>query len=129
MMKKLLLFLVMSLGFVGCLKGEVNMKEKVLNNTYVLQNVIENSEITITFGEDRLYGSSGVNNYNGEYKIDGNKIEVGVIAGTRMMGPEDLMAQEQQYLDNLTAAKEIKATETGIEIITKTGVKLNFDKK
>ncbi|MGL4804426.1 MAG: hypothetical protein ACRC15_04660 [Cetobacterium sp.] len=46
-----------------------------------------------------------------------------------MMGPENLMIQEQEYLKNLKDSKEIEVTKDGIILLTNSGVKLNFVKK
>ncbi|WP_297598185.1 META domain-containing protein [uncultured Cetobacterium sp.] len=128
-MKKMILFVITSLMFGGCFgKGE-DISSRVLGNTYILQKVVDGSEIDITFEKERLSGKAGVNNYFAGYKIDGQTIKVEAIGATRMMGPEVLMVQEQEYLKNLNEAKKIEVTEKGIVITTTSGVELDFDKK
>lgn len=128
-MKKILLSLFLVFLFAGCFGKKVDVKSKVEGNTYVLESVLENSEINISFENEKLAGLAGVNRYFSEYSIEGNKIVVKEIGMTRMMGPENLMLQEQEYLKNLNEAKEIVTTEKGVLITTKSGVKLNFVKK
>lgn len=127
--KKIFLFMVTSLMFVGCFGKKEDVASKMVGNTYVLQKVIAGSEIDVTFEKDRLSGKAGVNNYFANYKIDGQTIKVENPGSTRMMGPEELMKQEQEYLKNLNDAKNIKVTEKGIVITTTSGVQLDFDKK
>jgi heat shock protein HslJ len=69
-------------------------------------DVLPEAEITAVFGEDgSLSGSSGCNNYNTSYQVDGNNITVNeMIAATMMACPEPIMAQETAYLANLPAA-------------------------
>ena len=69
------------------------------------------SEITLDFSADgQVSGSAGCNRYNGPYKLEGDQITIGLLATTMMMCPDDVMAQEQGYLNLLqtpgTAAKQ-----------------------
>ncbi|MDX8336062.1 MULTISPECIES: META domain-containing protein [Cetobacterium] len=128
-MKKLVLFLLTAVLFVGCFGKKEDIGAKVLGNTYILQNVLPESEVDINFEKDKIVGSSGVNRYFANYTLDGNKISIQNPGTTRMMGPENLMKQEQDYLKNLVDAKELELTENGISIVTNSGVKLNFVKK
>ncbi len=73
--------------------------------------MIETSTITAKFGEDKsLTGTAGVNTYRGTYKADdAGKIAISpAIASTEMAGPEDLMAQEEAYLQALPRATTYK---------------------
>jgi heat shock protein HslJ len=128
-MKKLVLFLLTAVLFVGCFGKKEDIGAKVLGNTYILQNTLPESEIDINFEKDKVVGSSGVNRYFANYTLDGNKISIQNPGTTRMMGPENLMKQEQEYLKNLVDAKDLELTENGISIVTNSGVKLNFVKK
>ena len=65
--------------------------------------VIENgTPVTIAFdaNEMRVNGRV-VNLYNGTYEVTGNKIKFGPLATTMMMGPENAMAAEREYLQFL----------------------------
>jgi heat shock protein HslJ len=62
--------------------------------------------VTIAFdGESRISGQSSCNRFMGSCTLDGNKITVGQLAGTRMFCGEELMAQEQRFLDLLQTAQ------------------------
>lgn len=128
-MKKLVLLLIAVFIFVGCFGKKEDVASKVIGNSYILQEVIAESEIDITFEADRLAGSSGVNRYFANYTLDGAKITIQSPGSTLMMGPENLMVQEREYLKSIEEAKEILVTETGIIITTKSDKKLNFIKK
>jgi len=71
-----------------------------------LLGTIDGTSITASFGADwSLNGSSGCNSYSARYTVNGNNITVsGLGTGTQMLCPDDVMAQEQQYLQALQAA-------------------------
>ncbi len=127
-MKKALLILLTMGAFAGCMGKKEDISSEIIGNTYVLTEVEPNSEVNIKFDENRLGGSAGVNNYFAEYKIDGNTIVISNPGSTKMMGPENLMKQEDEYLKNLVDSKEIELENNNLIIITNTGEKLNFEK-
>lgn len=128
-MKKIILFLIATMLFVGCFGKKEDIASKIVGNTYALQGVLPESEIDITFEKDKVAGTSSVNRYFANYTLEGNKISIQEPGSTRMMGPENLMEQEQEYLKNLKESKEIEITKDGIVLITNSGVKLSFVKK
>lgn len=128
-MKKLLLFLITTMLFVGCFGKKEDISSQIIGNTYILQGVLPESEIDINFEKDKVSGTSSVNRYFANYTLERNKISIQEPGSTRMMGPENLMIQEQEYLKNLKDSKEIEVTKDGIILLTNSGVKLNFVKK
>lgn len=128
-MKKLLLFLITTMLFVGCFGKKEDISSQIIGNTYILQGVLPESEIDINFEKDEVSGTSSVNRYFANYTLEGKKISIQEPGSTRMMGPENLMIQEQEYLKNLKDSKEIEVTKDGIILLTNSGVKLNFVKK
>jgi len=128
-MKKIGLFLFTMFLFVGCFNSKKDIALEIVDKTYVLEGTVAESQIDITFQKDKLVGLAGVNRYFSNYKIDGEKISINELGLTRMMGPQNLMMQEQEYLKSLKEAKKIMFTEKGILIITETGAKLNFVQK
>ena len=128
-MKKIVIFLVTMVLLVGCFGEKEKIETKIVGNTYALQGVIPESEIDITFEKEKVVGVSSVNRYFGNYKLNGDKISIQEIGSTRMMGPENLMIQEQEYLKNLKEAKNIEVTKDGVIITTESGEKLRFVKK
>ena len=75
------------------------------NGKEAVTSPIADSELTLEFVDDKsVAGSGGVNQFNGGYTATEDTIEIGPLATTKMMGPEDLMAQEQAYIAALEAA-------------------------
>lgn len=67
--------------------------------------VIDNSNLTLNFGEDgRINGSSGCNSYMGGYAVNGNQLELDQMASTMMACAPALMDLERKFLDVLGAA-------------------------
>ena len=56
---------------------------------------------SMTFSEGRVAGSTGCNRFTGPYSTDGDRLELGTIASTRMACAPPLMALEQAYLEAL----------------------------
>ena len=51
----------------------------------------------IRFAGDRVAGRVGVNRFTGSFTIEGDAIDVGPMASTRMAGPPELMALEDRF--------------------------------
>ena len=102
--------------------------EPLDDRTYQLQNAMNEAQITISFNpaELRYAGKSAVNRYFGTYKADDNKLTLGPAGVTMMMGPQELMQAEQNYLQSL--AKVVSFERKGDELTLKTadGQKLVF---
>jgi heat shock protein HslJ len=71
--------------------------------------------ITLEFGDNNhLSGSSGCNRYMGSFSTKGNQFSVKSPLGSTMMAcPDDLMKQEQQFLQALSAGKSYKINANG----------------
>jgi heat shock protein HslJ len=71
--------------------------------------------ITLEFGENNhLSGSSGCNRYMGSFSTKGNEFSIKSPMGSTMMAcPEDLMKQEQQFLQALSAGTSYKINADG----------------
>lgn len=77
------------------------------NGREAVVSVLQGSEISAEFGTDgTLSGSAGCNNYNASYTTDGDSLQIGPPASTRMMcsTPEGVMEQEAAYLVAIQAA-------------------------
>ena len=91
------------------------------NGKQAVVSVVAGSELTADFGTDgKLTGSAGCNNYNGEYKVDGNKITIGPLASTMMFcnDPAGVMDQESQFLAALQSAATYKLEGNRLELRT-----------
>lgn len=75
--------------------------------------------MTLDPAEGRVHGRV-VNVYNGTYTIDGNNIKFGEMVTTMMMGPQDAMATEREYLTFMPTVETYnyqdgKLTLTGVD--------------
>jgi heat shock protein HslJ len=67
--------------------------------------------LTATFGPSTVTGDAGCNTFNGAYTLDGESIEIGPLASTRVACPtEELQQQEDAYLAALQLATSYEIT-------------------
>ena len=66
-------------------------------------DVLEGTEVTISFGENEVSGSAGCSSYSAPLRLEGTKIEVGMVstAPLECKGPDGMMEQERRYLEVL----------------------------
>jgi heat shock protein HslJ len=132
--------LVMVFAGVSCTASVDNELAKLTGVTWVLQSYGDSGDltpvapggedVTLTFhSDDNSYnGFGGVNFYGGDYKVDGDKLTIGDIISTQLLGQEPLMGQEITYYRILQAAQTYQITG---EMLTITGTEgiLVFTKK
>ena len=68
---------------------------------------------TIQFDNARLNASVGLNQINGSYKINGEKLSVTRLASTKMAGPAALMNAESQYSKALQNLRSFEISRDG----------------
>lgn len=70
-------------------------------------------DVTLRFlheeGESQVVGRSACNRYFGQYQLDGERLTVGQLAGTKMACSDESMRIEYQFLDALTKANSFTA--------------------
>lgn len=81
----------------------------LIGTSWLMDNPVRGTIITLNFDEDDLSGSSGCNSYSASYTVtvaDGANmsIAVGSISGTGQSCTQEIMAQERFYLDILASA-------------------------
>ena len=94
------------------------------NGKQAVVSVTIGTELTAKFGKDgNLTGNAGCNDYNGPYKVDGNKITIGPLASTMKFcnDPEGVMDQEAQYLAALGTAATYQIEGNRLELRTADG--------
>lgn len=92
--------------------------------TQAVTSVIIGTEITAEFSEEgQLSGNASCNQYNTTYETDGNKINIGPVAVTRMLcsEPDGIMEQEARYLAALGTAETYKIQGLNMEMRTSEG--------
>jgi heat shock protein HslJ len=78
-----------------------------------LKTPLASSEINAEFADGRISGTGGCNRYNAGYTIDGNRINFGPAASTKMACAEDVMDQEMVFLTALNGAKTYRINPQG----------------
>ena len=73
------------------------------------------------FENGKVGGFSGVNTYQGQYKLSGNSLTIGQIASTLMAGPQNLMDLEQVYLADLQQVASCSADAVGLTLFNGNG--------
>lgn len=99
-----------------------------INSIKGVEYTLENSDITITFDNNKVYGFSGVNRYFGGVKIDGDKITIENVASTMMAGPQSKMTEESEYLKTLATVNKMMIDNNSI-VLFGTEKTLKFIKK
>jgi heat shock protein HslJ len=75
------------------------------------------THLTANFGQDgNLSGNGGCNQYNGPYKVDGDKITIGPLASTMMACEPAVSDQEAQYLAALQTAATYRIEGNRLEL-------------
>ena len=78
---------------------------------------IEDSTITISFEDGQINGFSGCNTYGGEYRVDGGRIEFGMLMSTAMACADPaMMEQETMYLQFLGDAQRFEMVDGQLQI-------------
>lgn len=122
-MKKPIL-LAMAVMLFACNSSQ----ELPANKLYKLNDAKNDAEITITFNpqDGRMAGKAAVNRYFGTYKTNGNKITLGPVGSTMMMGPQPLMEAEQDYLQTLPKITSFSVKDDNLTLTASDGRKLVF---
>lgn len=122
-MKFLAAFLVMMLA--AC-SGEQVPAFKT--GSYKLVDSLNDVPTTINFAEDGHFSGKVVNNMMGSYKLEkDNAISFSPVATTMMMGPQEAMEAEQNFLQILPKIKSYKMQGNYLVLITDNGGELLFE--
>lgn len=90
-----------------------NISDVINNKQY---RSVDNKKITIMFSNGSVSGSSGVNRYIGSYSVKDSIILITCFASTMMMGPKEMMEQEQEYLKFLKGRHNISISQNKLFI-------------
>ena len=86
---------------------------------------VRGSHITISFENGRVSGNSGCNNYGGEYKVSGDRIEIGVLETTLMACADPaMMDQEGTFTRFLGEAERFEITAGKLQLFAAGGESL-----
>jgi len=95
---------------------------------YGLAAPLPGTQITATFEDGNVGGSSGCNTYGGSYEVDGQNISLGNIFWTEMacLDPEGIMQQEQTYLEYLSGVTTFRVSHGQLQMTRPDGETLTF---
>lgn len=119
-MKKLALGLLMLLA--ACTSDQTPAFK---SGSYKLVDSLNNVPTTITFSADGKVNGKVVNYMMGSYTLGkDNAITIGPLATTMMMGPEEAMEAEQNFLQILPKVKSYKTQGNYLVLVTDNGGEL-----
>jgi len=84
--------------------------------------VMPETPINLTFTPEGIGGSSGCNTYFGQFQYDINKLTFSGIGSTLIACADDIMAQENAYLDALRSASSYEINNGVLRITYRDGV-------
>ncbi len=87
---------------------------------------IEDTQITLSFGEGSLKGSAGCNNYGGSYAVSEDSLRLNDLYWTEMacMEPEGILDQEMVYLNALNTAASYRMDAGRLELYDEAGTQI-----
>ena len=85
---------------------------------------LEDVRVTVVFREERLTGSAGCNSYFGSLTVRGDRLDVGVVASTRIHCDEPVMSQEQRFLADLQRSKSFRIAGRDLQLLAADGAPL-----
>ncbi len=96
------------------------------NGTGGFQSAWGDEPVTAVFGDDgTLAGSAGCNSYTTSWATDGESIEIGPAASTKMMCPdEQVMSQEARYLELLGLADTYRVDAGTLDMFDADGMRI-----
>jgi heat shock protein HslJ len=88
--------------------------------------LIEDSEITLNFGEASLDGSAGCNTCGGSHTVSEDTLRLSGVYATEMACPEPagILDQERAYLDALNAAARFRVDGDRLEVYDEAGAEI-----
>lgn len=98
------------------------------SGTYKLVDSLNGIPTIISFSDDGRFSGKIVNNIMGNYTINSNSgIKFGDAASTMMMGPDDAMEAEQNFIQILPKIKSYKMQGNYLVLVTENGGELLFE--
>lgn len=97
--------------------------DEILDIDWLVQSIAgheaaEGVASTVRFGSDgRVTGDAGCNRFGGSYTLDGDRLEVGPLATTKRMCPDEIMTQEDRFLELLGTPLRFELTTEGFVLL------------
>ncbi len=85
-------------------------------------DVLPDRAISLEFSDKKASGSAGCNQYEGTYQVRGDRLTLGQTFSTLMACfPDEVMEQEQRYLEALQATDTYQIHDTQLELYDSRG--------
>lgn len=97
---------------------KIEIKNELKGRKFKLVSAYPKMNITIEFGENKVYGFSAINNYFSEYLTDGDIFSVKSIATTKKTASKEYREAENKYLNMLRDATSYKLNGNKLTIYT-----------
>ena len=97
---------------------KIEIKNELNGRKFKLVSAYPEMNITIEFGENKVYGFSAINNYFSEYLTDGDIFSVKSIATTKKTASKEYREAENKYLNMLRDATSYKLNGNKLTIYT-----------
>jgi heat shock protein HslJ len=81
----------------------------------------EGTELTVTFENGAVSGSSGCNTFNGSYTLTGTTLAIGPLASTKMACEQPVMDQETAFLTTLQGATGFTTNGANVTLVAADG--------
>ena len=113
---------VVGAGWVGGSGGQAE-PPAILDIEWLVQSIAgreaaEGVVSTVRFGGDgRVTGDAGCNRFGGSYALDGDRLEIGPLAATKRMCPDEIMTQEDRFLELLGNPLSVELTPDGLLLL------------
>ena len=137
-MKKIFILIgIFSMFLVNCFilsaAQTVNLNGSSWQLSRIRQNGVNleiprNTKITVSFSGNKISGFSGINRYNGTYRVRNNTTLSTDIITTLMGGSEELMNFEMVFLDILQSSPKINYNKGTLTLKNSNGDTLSFNK-
>ena len=137
-MKKIFILIgIFSMFLVNCFilsaAQTVNLNGSSWQLSRIRQNGVNleiprNTKITVSFSGNKISGFSGINRYNGTYRVRNNTTLSTDISTTLMGGSEELMNFEMAFLDILQSSPKINYNKGTLTLKNSNGDTLSFNK-
>ena len=119
-----LMLIVGMILLTACAGGNSAVGAELEGATWVLvelngETPREGSRATLQFEGEQLSGNAGCNHYGGNYRTQGNTIQVDNLFATEMacLEPEGILKQEQAYLTALGMANRFEVNEGELTLL------------
>lgn len=88
------------------LEGTAWQLESFINGDSI-SSTVAGSNVTATFADGKVSGSTGCNQYNAGYTLTGDKVAISAVVSTKMACDPAIMGQEQQFTNALATATAV----------------------